>query len=69
MIRRSRPELYMFKLSAYPPASFWDKTKRMLHISGIPSPQEQDKKPPTDKDKQGQEEGQQIAVSLAHKLA
>ncbi len=59
----------MFKLSAYPPASFWAKTKRMLHMSGIPSPQEQGKKPPTDKEKQDQEQGQQVSPSLAFKLA
>ncbi|MEN5179464.1 hypothetical protein ABE501_06725 [Comamonas testosteroni] len=59
----------MFKFSAYPPASFWDNTKMMLKMTGIPSPQEQDKKPPSDKDKQDQEQGQQASPSLAFKLA
>lgn len=69
LIRRNRPEVYMFKFSAYPPASFWDKTKMMLKISAIPSPQEQDKKLPADKEKQDQEQGQQINLSLAAKIA
>lgn len=59
----------MFKLSAYPSASFWVKTKQMLQMTGIPSPQEQGKKPPTGKEKQDQEQGQQVAPSLAFKLA
>ncbi len=59
----------MFKLSAYPSASFWAKTMQKLHMTGIPSPQEQDKKPPTDKEKQDQEQGQQVSPSLAFKLA
>lgn len=59
----------MFKFSAYPPASFWDKTKAMLACtSANPAPQEQPPKP-ADKDKQGKEQGQQVAPSLAGNLA
>lgn len=57
----------MFKFSAYPPASFWDRSKLMLNISSVPAPQEQENKPPADKDKQGQD--QQIVASMAFKLA
>lgn len=59
----------MFKFSAYPPASFWDQAKMMFKMSGIPSPQEQEKKPPSDKEKQDQEQGQQITTSLAGRIA
>ena len=64
-MRRTRPEVYMFKFSAYPPASFWDKSEEMmLKMSGIPSPQEQGSKTPQDKDKQDQEQGQQVFLVL-----
>ncbi len=48
----------MFKFSAYPPASFRDKTKMMLKMSAPPFSQEQDKKRLADKEKQDQEQGQ-----------
>jgi hypothetical protein len=56
----------MFKFSAYPPASFWDTSKLMLHSAGVPAPQEQDKKPPADKDRPRQD--QQIAAVHAFKF-
>ncbi|GEM_PF-3368184 len=56
----------MFKFSAYPPASFWDKSKLMSHSSSVPAPQEQPKKPPTEPDKAGQD--QQIAGSFGFKF-
>ncbi len=56
----------MFKFSAYPPASFWDKSKLISHSSSVPAPQEQPKKPPTDPDKAGQD--QQIARTFAFKF-
>jgi len=56
----------MFKFSAYPPASFWDTSKLMLHSAGVPAPQEQDKKPPADKDRPGQD--QQITAVHAFKF-
>lgn len=60
----------MFKFSAYPPASFWDKTKAMMvRASAHPAPQEQEQKKPSDKDKQEQEQGQQVAPSLARNPA
>lgn len=60
----------MFKFSAYPPASFWDKTRTMMgRVSANPVPQEQEQKKPSDKDKQEQEQGQQFVPSLAGNLA
>ncbi|TDS73435.1 hypothetical protein EDF71_121109 [Comamonas sp. JUb58] len=56
----------MFKFSAYPPASFWDRSKFMLGISSVPAPQEQEKKPPTEPDKAGQD--QQIAGTYPFKF-
>lgn len=56
----------MFKFSAYPPASFWDKAKINLAEAAIPSPQEQGSKTPSEKEKerQGQEQGQQAFLTL-----
>ncbi|MGE8446450.1 hypothetical protein ACQYWY_09930 [Comamonas sediminis] len=54
----------MFKFSAYPPASFWDKTKTNLAAGVIPSPQEQGSKTTSEKEKQEQEQGQQAFLAL-----
>ncbi len=56
----------MFKFSAYPPASFWDKSKLMLQSAGVPAPQEQDKKPPADPERPGQD--QQIVAGHGFKF-